>query len=675
MAISKIKKVEIIGLEKDKDRILTQLRKLGVMQLIEIQAKASLPAGLAHLEADLAEIEEEISFLSSFKKETGGLGGVIKFKPTVYEEQQEEIISKFDYKGLLEEIGRLRNHYKNLLLHKERLFQEKQLLYPWRSLRLSLEEIYYRNHCAIILGVLNTSAYEDLCAQAKKKKINIFAEIIQQDKTNSHLIIFYIQDDFERLETLLKNYHFNFIILPRHPCTIKERLFAINSEILFLDDQLQDLKEQFGRFSQEQLKLMVIYDYLNNVRNAREIERSLEKQQFTFFLKGWIRQKDQKLLEEKFCAQFPGAAVFISDPRGGEDVPVVLENRPLIQPFEFITAIYGMPKYNELDPTPFLAPFFFIYFGFCVSDVGYGLMLVFFCWFILKKFRLGPQGKKFFKLFLLCGISAIIVGALTGSWFGNLPEILSENNRLFLPFKKAKDALMVLDPLEQPTKLLGIALSFGIVQVWFGNIVAAIGNVKNRRYLDVLFDQVTMLVFLFGLTGLGMSFLKLIEAGDAALFKYSALAGAISLIFTQGRSEKGLGAKLFYGGYKLYNSLSGYLSDILSYSRLWALGLVTGVMAGTINLISVQFAQIFVSLVPALNKIVYLKILFSAVIIAVIFLLGHLVSFCMNMLVAFVHPLRLQFVEFFSKFFQGGGSAFRPFQTESKYINLKQGGL
>jgi len=350
---------------------------------------------------------------------------------------------------------------------------------------------------------------------------------------------------------------------------------------------------------------------------------------------------------------------------------VALENNRLIQPFEFITQIYGMPKYNELDPTPFLAPFFFLYFGFCISDAGYGILLVLISWLALKKFRMGPQGRKFFKLFLYCGISTIIVGALTGSWFGNLIDLLGQSHAIFVPLKRIKDAMIVLDPIKEPTKLLGIALSFGIVQVWFGNIVAGIGNIKNKRYLDILLDQVPMLMLLFGLTGMGLIFLRLLDKRPASLFQYPALAASLAIIFTQGRSEKGIGAKLFFGFFSLYNSLSGYLSDILSYSRLWALGLVTGVMANTINLISIQFVQLAGSVMPFINKIGFIKVLVSSVILLVVFIFGHTISFTMNLLGAFVHPVRLQFVEFFSKFFKGGGNYFRPFKAEAKYINLE----
>jgi V/A-type H+-transporting ATPase subunit I len=416
---------------------------------------------------------------------------------------------------------------------------------------------------------------------------------------------------------------------------------------------------------------MAAYDHLGNIKKQEDADKNLAKRQFTFTLKGWIKHRDILILKEAAAGLFKNLAIFVQEPKKDEEPPVDLENNRLIQPFEFITKIYGFPKYSELDPTPYLAPFFFLYFGFCVSDVGYGFMLALFSFFVLKKFKLGPQGLRFFRLFLFCGISTIIIGALTGSWFGNLFDLLAESNKMFLPLKNFKDALIILDPMREPTKLLGIALSLGIIQVWFGNIVAAVGNIKNKRYLNVVLDQISMLIFLFGLTGLGLIFLRLLGPSRIGLFKYAALLGASALLLTQGRAEKGIGAKLFYGAYNLYSAISGYLSDILSYSRLWALGLVTGVMASTINLISVQFSQIFTSIIPFINKINFIRLLLSSIVLVLIFVFGHIISFLMNLLGAFVHPVRLQFVEFFSKFFKASGNSFKPFKIQTKYIEMR----
>jgi V/A-type H+-transporting ATPase subunit I len=672
MAIAKIKKLEIIGLQEDKDRLLALLQKLGMVELIDIQETA--PAGAyqeASSEINLLEIEETITYLASFQERAGFLEGMVQLKPLVYDQQLKEVISGFDYQGLLHELSDARNHLKVLTQHAEKLHQEKQLLGPWVNLTIPLEGLHATKNCGILLGILRTSDYANLLKNYQETKLNLFCESVNQHKTNTYLAILYLQEEFERLEIVLKNHHFSFVTLSRHKGLVKDRLLEINRERLVLDDQVQEAKNKIIALSREQFKLMVVYDYLSNIKNRQDIDKKLAKQQFTFCLQAWMKMRDVKLLEKAVASEFKNnIAMFVAEPGADENYPVDLENKPIIRPFEFITKIYGMPQGNELDPTPFLAPFFFLYFGFCMSDVGYGLILVFICWFALAKFKLGPQGLRFFRLFLLCGISTIIIGALTGSWFGNLLDMLGESNKFFLPLKNFKDSLVLLDPLKQPTKLLSIALCLGIAQVWFGHIVAAIGNIKNKRYLNIIFDQVTMLTFLFGLTGLGLIFLGLWNKNHLNLFKCAAVLGAVALIFTQGRSEKGLVAKLFYGAYNLYNAFSGYLSDILSYSRLWALGLVTSVMANTINLISLQFSQILVTTMPFLNRVSFIKILVGGLVLIVIFIFGHIVSFSMNLLGAFIHPVRLQFVEFFSKFFKAGGRSFKPFKTETKYINI-----
>lgn len=669
MAVAKIKKLEIIGLQKDKDNLLALLQKLGLVELHKPQETAAISCS-GEGSANLLEMEEAISFLASFQQKTGMLAGMINFKPVVYERELKETIASFDYQDSLKVLTDLRSQFKNLIQQKEKLIQESSLLTPWRSLKIPLDQPHYTGSCGIILGALRSGDYANLLENCRAEKIDVFCEVINQDKTNTRLIIFYLKEAFQRLEAVLKNYHFNFVTLGRHRGLVEERISEVKCEIRALDNQVQEVKNKIVRLSGQQPKLMMVYDYLDNLNRRQQAEKDLSKQQFTFYLSGWIRQKDVPKLQHALSEKFKSLVMFISEPKADENIPVDLENNRLIQPFEFITKIYGFPLYSELDPTAYLAPFFFIYFGMCVSDVGYGFILALFSWFALKKFKLGQTGLRFFKLFLFCGISTIIVGALTGSWFGNLIDLLAESNKVFITLKKFKDGLIILNPMQEPTRLLGIALCFGITQIWFGHLVAVIGNIKNKRYLDIFLDQVPMLVFLLGLTGLGVIFLKLFPTTYINLFKLAALLGAAGLVLTQGRAEKGIGSKLFYGMYNLYNSLSGYLSDTLSYSRLWALGLVTSVMAGTINLISIQFSQIFVSVVPFVDRIGFLKVIISSLILIFIFVTGHLVSFLMSLLGAFVHPVRLQFVEFFPKFFKSGGNPFRSFRIETRYIDM-----
>lgn len=666
MAIAKVKHIDIFFSKQQKERILYLLQQLGAIQFIQMKERKLLPQK-EKATHDLGQLQEAIDYLETLSVQKG----FFSEKPVLSESQIEELLKEFDLRLIIQHLTNVRERMQFIQIEWERLYNTKNQLSPWRELRLSLMEVAATKYAELMLGIIPQKQLASLEEEIKKNKFNLYVEIVNQKDNLAYLFIVYLKKEAPIIQPILKKYNFNPVILPKIQGTPAQIILETEANITKLNEEKQELWQEAKRILPEKIKLMALADKLSNENIRQDISKSIFQTDYVSLITGWIKERDLPRL--KNClSEFKDLEIIVRDPEPDEEVPVDLENKKLIQPFEFITKIYGMPKYSEIDPTPFLAPFFFLYFGFCVSDVGYGLMLTLICWFALKKFKMGPQGERFFRLFLLCGISTIIIGALTGSWFGNLFELLADSHKVFLPLKRFKDSLILLDPLQQPTKLLGIALSFGIVQVWFGNIVAAIGNIKNKRYLDIVLDQVPMLTLLFGLTGLGLIFLKLWDTTNIGLFKYATLLAAIALISTQGRAEKGIGAKLFYGIYNLYNALSGYLSDILSYSRLWALGLVTGVMATTINLISVQFSQILPQAIPFINKINFIKVIASSLILILIFISGHIVSFLMNLLGAFVHPVRLQFVEFFSKFFKTSGSSFKPFKIETKYIRMSE---
>jgi len=663
MAIAKIKHIDIFFTKQEKEKVLYLVQKSGVIQLL--QAKDIPSSVVEESPRDLENIQQAIDYLETFSAEKG----FFSQKPFLKEEEIGRTLQGVDIRFIIHHLGRIRERIKSLQVELDRLYGTKNNLLPWQEVSLSLRDITTTQYVELILGIVNRKQLLTLEEDLRKNKLNLYFELINQKDNLAYVLIIYLKQEKEETISLLKKYDFNHVILPKAERTPRETILELDDKINKLNEEKQDLWKEARALVSEKLKLMVLADRLNNERARKEISAKILETHYVSLISGWIKEKDLLCLRNVLSG-LADIEIITRDPKQGEEVPVVLENKRLIEPFEFITKIYGMPKYTEIDPTPFLAPFFFLYFGFCVSDVGYGLMLVLICWFVLKKFKMGTSGVSFFKLFLYCGISTMVIGALTGSWFGNLFDLLGGSYKIFLPLKRFKDSLIILDPLKEPTKLLGVALCLGIIQVWFGNIVAAIGNIKNKRYLDIVLDQLSMLTLLFGLTGLGLIALNLLNQGNILLFKSAALAGAVMLIFTQGRSEKTIGSKLFYGIYNLYSALSGYLSDILSYSRLWALGMVTGVMATTINLISVQFSQMLTTAIPLINKINFIKMTITGIVLIVLFTVGHIFSFLMNLLGAFVHPVRLQFVEFFSKFFKSGGSSFRPFKVETKYINI-----
>lgn len=658
MAIARIKKIEIVGLERDKDVLLTLIQKLGIVELISIQKESEFvqPSHAAAIDVQLLEIEEAITYLSGFQEKAGFLEGMIKLRPLVYQRQLEEVVLTFDYSGLLKKILDLRNELNNLLHQKERLTLERLLLLPWRKLNLALDEIRSTEECALFLGVLNIRDYPNLKDVLKKENIGSFIEVVNQDKTNLYLSIFCIKNDFERLQAKLKGYRFNFVVLPKSSSTVKDRLFEINSGALILDDQIEGIKNNIIELSKEHFKLMVVYDYLTNIGRRYDADKILNKQQFTFCLSGWIRGRDIRLFEEEIAQKLKDVAIFISDPHPDEGIPTALENTPVIRPFEVVTNLYGQPLHKGLDPTGFLAPYFAISFGFCILDAGYGFILLLLMLFFLKKKQISEHGRKFLKFFSYVSIAAIVAGLVSGGFFGDLISRLPEG---FSALKDIQKSLKLFDPVKDSLAFLTFTLMFGFIQVWTGVFIRFMRDLGRNRFAAFVLDLPTLIVQ----TSLLMLVLIFFKILPAPVLKYALILlgiSALMVVYYQLKANREISLKIFWSVFGIYSIVTGnFLADTLSFSRIFALGITGGLLGMAIN--TMLFPK------GPINS--FLALLAAVVAVLVLFL-GHLVNLAINVLGAYVHTSRLQYLEFFTKFFESGGRPFRPFKEENKYIYL-----
>ncbi|MDY3867838.1 MAG: V-type ATPase 116kDa subunit family protein, partial [Pyramidobacter sp.] len=328
--------------------------------------------------------------------------------------------------------------------------------------------------------------------------------------------------------------------------------------------------------------------------------------------------------------------------------PIVLENRACARPFEMLTVLYGAPVYGAVDPSLPMMPFFLLFFGMCYADAGYGLLIMLIAMHYLRKYKkMSDSIKQALILVKYCGIATIIFGAVTGSWMGDMIDVFP-----FLSFiRPVKNIVVLLEPMKDPMLLLGISLILGIVHIFFGIFIAAYANIRKGDWFAACADQGGWLILLTGLLifGAGSAVPSLAVPG-----KYTAIAGAAILVLTQGREKPSIFGKITSGLLSLYN-VTSYLGDVLSYSRLLALGLVGGAVAMIINLMSSLCAG-----TPYVGWIIA----------AAIFVGGHIFSIVINILGAFVHPLRLQYVEFFGKFYSSGGAMFNPFCYRTDYVNI-----
>ncbi|MBQ3031954.1 MAG: V-type ATP synthase subunit I, partial [Anaerotignum sp.] len=334
-------------------------------------------------------------------------------------------------------------------------------------------------------------------------------------------------------------------------------------------------------------------------------------------------------------------------PDAEEEVPVLLHNSGAATPFEAVTNMYSLPSRKDIDPTTILAPFYFIFFGMMLSDAAYGIILSAICFFVLKKYK--PEGTiyKMFKMFFYCGISTFIWGALFGGWFGNFFTVAAET----LLGKEFTIQPIWFNPLEEPMRLLIFSLILGAIHLFIGMGIQAYMYIRDGHPTDAICDIFLWYVLLIGLVlfAVGGS----VTPALSTVGKIMSIVGAVGIFATGGRKKKGIIGKIT-GGFGALYGITSYLSDVLSYSRLLALGLATGVVAQVIN---------------TLGSLAGGGIL-GAVILTVALVFGTIFNLAINALGAFVHSCRLQYVEFFGKFYTGGGREFRPFARKTKYVKI-----
>ena len=353
--------------------------------------------------------------------------------------------------------------------------------------------------------------------------------------------------------------------------------------------------------------------------------------------------------------------VDIEELKEDEEAPVILKNNPFSSSMEGVVESYGLPTKGEIDPTTIMSFFYVFFFGMMLSDAAYGLIVAVVCGILVHKYpRMSVGMRKSLKLFFYCGISTVVWGVLFGGYFGNIVDIVSEK---FFGTKMVVPALWFV-PLDEPMKLLLFSLLFGVIHLFTGLAIKGYICIRDGKILDFFCDVVLWFMLLIGLilmllpSSLFASIAQMTIVFPEALntlAKVLAAAGAIGIVLMSGRSNKNPALRIALGAYDLYN-ITGWLSDVLSYSRLLALGLATGVIASVINQMG--------SMLP--NNVI------GVVFFILIFLVGHAMNLAINLLGAYVHTNRLQFVEFFGKFYEGGGRPFNPFKENTKYADVKE---
>ncbi len=630
MSIAKMNKVTIIGTKDKQEEILKKLQKFGFFQVED----------MSHLAQDeefkdifnKQDKNEEISSINqklvNTEKAIANVKKYYKVKKSMFagKEYYNELSTKDadDLYSKVQNVNEISNLIEEDIQKVNTLNTQKVELEPWTNFSISadLEKI---NYIKIILGTITLKySKEEIENALNKEKVEYSINIINKDKHNLYLSITTKNEEINHVKRILKKFDFNEKDISLENETVTEKIQRIEEEILKLQNVIEENK---AKIKPDKIKdYENLYDYYLAQKDLKLIERNIVTTNNTFYLEGWMPEGCKINNNKEFIIK-------VRPEEENEEVPVLVEDNRIVEPFQSITNMYSVPNKRELDPNPVMAIFYILFFGLMLSDVGYGLLLTLGCLFLIRKKKYARGEGKLVKLLTYCGIASVAWGFFFGSFFGDL-----------IPIKG------VLNPLKDVMPLMGLALLLGIVHIYTGMLMKAIQLIREKKIFDAICDIGFWYLLLTGVFLLVIP----IVAGDIGIFseigKYLAIIGVIGVILTGGRKEKNIIKKCTKGVSSLYD-ITSYLSDVLSYSRLMALCLSTGVIAQVVNLLGGLVGPI------------------PAILVGII---GHGFNLANSALGSYVHTSRLQYVEFFGKFYEGGGKEFTPFRYKNKYTKIKE---
>ena len=455
------------------------------------------------------------------------------------------------------------------------------------------------------------------------------------DRSLRYLLVMCHGSVKERALSALRDLGFSTVSFRGMTGTAKENDKALAENLAALEKERQEIEQRIAGLGGKREALLEASDRAAIALRREEAKRRLVGTDKVFSLEGWL-PADRCAALEKALEPFT-CAIETREPTEDEypQVPVQLKNNKLTRPLNMVTEMYSLPAYGTLDPNPLMAPFFILFYGIMMADMGYGLLMMIASVIISKKYRPKGTSGELFSLLGLCGISTFIMGALTGGFFGDfltqLVAIVSPGTVFALP--------KLFDPLDDLTMILIGSMALGMVQIVTGMAISLIEKCKRKKFLDAFFEEITWWIVFIGIA--------LLALGKGAAVLYVGCALVLLGPIVQG---KGWGKLTGVFG-SLYNHVTGYFGDILSYTRLMALMLAGSVIAQVFNMLAAM---------PG-NVIAFI----------IISMLGNAMNFGLNLLGCYVHDLRLQCLEFFNKFYVDGGKPFRPMTLDTEYVDLQ----
>lgn len=652
MAKLTMKKIELAAPLTDSKKIIELLQRRGVVELCsnndEELERTSVTAVTGEFEKFRSNAVQALEVLELYAPEKQGiaemLGGRTEVEKHAFGREAMQLEKIMNTAG---EINRCSRIIAESQAEAAQLDVTCDTLKPWQSLDVPMN-FHGTSATRAFIGTFPLQLTAEEIEEMLPKGCAV--EIVSASKEQTNVFILCAKEAASEAEDVLRKNAF-VTVTGADGKTPAETIRECMEKREELYKKAAAAEETIVSLAESRKELRFAVDYLTMRKDKYEALNSLGFTGSTFILTGYIPEKYTEPLKKEIESKYT-AVINFTDPEEDEDVPVLLENSRFSAPVEGITKMYAMPSKGDVDPTPVMSFFYYLLFGMMLSDAGYGLVMVIGTVIALRKLKLEENMRKTLTMFRNCGISTVIWGALFGSWFGDIVQVVG---REFFN-KEVGSIALWFEPISDPIKLLLFSFGIGILHLFLGVGVAAKMSWDQGKKLDAVLDSLPIYLLITGVAPLGASVLADVPAPLMNAGKYLALAGLALLLVTAGRTSKSIPGKFFGGLYALYNTATGWLSDILSYSRLLALGLATGSIAGVVNLIGTM---------PE-NKVIKL------ILLIIVFIGGHTANLAINLLGAYVHTDRLQFVELFSKFYTGGGREFDPLTVKTQYIKFKE---
>lgn len=651
MSVSRMLKIQMLAHAAIVDGLKAHLREAGVVEVTDASIEGFAAEG-ADAEAErfgrmLERAETAASYLERYAPRPTFAERLAGGPIVVTAEEVERILGEMDVEEIAGRCQELEAELRRCRDERAWAADLGRELAHWRSLDRPLEALGTAR-CETQLWSFADAAMPAV-DEILSRRPETHAEPVSRSGGRSYLAVVAFREDADAAAEELKQAggaRFAIEKLRGSPADIIDRETRRIAE-------LEAAAERADRAGREMAplrpRLLALADHFRERRSLVEVERHFHRTERTVLIEGWIRAVDRRRLERGIAERWSDVEIATRGPVEGEDPPVALENPASVRPFEFVLTLYGRPLYGEVDPTPLFAPFFVLCFSLCLGDAGYGAILAALSVFFLYKLRVRGGTRSLMQLMLAGAALTIVAGVLTGGYFGVATDRLP-------PFLRR---LVLIDPLSEPMKMLNVAFLVGVVHILFGMGIKMAINLRAGLWADAVFDDLCWMLLIAALVPLGYA--GILGGSVPAPILASASRGAIAVaavLFVAGiRKERNRFLGVFKSILRFYG-ITSYFGDVLSYARLLALGLATGAIAIAINGIA-QMA----SGLPAFAG-------YAAA--ALILVFGHAFNLVVNILGAFVHSARLQYLEFFNKFFTGGGREFRPFRSERRYTVLRK---